>query len=134
MKLTAPSLGVKQPATESLIAKVVRELAGREDPFAILELDELTYMQVLWTPEGYDLEYQERNIMHHFRLARLVTAAEATLTLQNYLAGDQTWKERLEFVKKDVATWRYRIGYTIGQFVGGFRRGLRQVRDSNKLA
>jgi hypothetical protein len=132
MKLVAPTLGIEQSATESLIGNVVSELAGRQDPFAILEQDELTYMQVLWTADGYDLEYQERDVMHHFRLGRLVTASEATLALQNYLAGDETWKEGLKFLRKEIAGSRYKIGYAIGQFFGGITRGFREARDSNK--
>ena len=125
MRVISPSLGIEQPATAALIAKVVPELAGREDPFAILEQGELTYMQVLWTAEGYDLEYQERDIMHHFRVAKPISAPEAILALQEYLTGDETWKHRLEFVRKDIAGWRYKVGYAIGQFTGAFTRGFR---------
>jgi len=132
MNLLAPTLGIEQPATEALIATVVLDLAGRRDPFAILQQDKLTYMQVLWTVQGYDVEYQEGDIMHHFQLAQPATAAQATLALQNYLVGNDTWKARLRFVRKNIAGWHYRIGYAVGQFAGAFTRAFREARDSNK--
>jgi hypothetical protein len=132
MKLLAPTLGIEQPATEALIAEVVLDLAARRDPFAILQQDNSTYMQVLWTEQGYDVEYQVGDIMHHFRLAQPVTAAQATLALQNYLVGNDTWKTRLKFVRKNIGGRHYRIGYAIGQFAGAFTRAFRKARDSNK--
>ena len=127
MNIISPSLEIQEVATDSLIEEVVTKLAERDDPFAILEEDEQTYMQVLWTVDGYDLEYQERDIMHHFRLAKLVTAQKAIWALQSYLGKDGKWKEQLEFVGKDITGLGYRMGYAIGQFFGRIKRSFERV-------
>ena len=137
MRLIAPALDRDEEATPEGIAEVIPLLKGKEDPFAILQQSELTYAQVLWTIEGYDLEYQDQNVMNHFQIQAPVPAQKVIALLQSYLAGDSNWKSGLQFDRKDIATIPTKIGFTVGAFVGGFIKGFKEARekkrrDSNK--
>ena len=68
MKLIIPTLNREVDATPEIIAEMIPVLEGKDDPFAILEQSDLTYIQTLWTPNEYDIEYQEQNLMHHYKI------------------------------------------------------------------
>lgn len=134
VKLIVPSLGRNEEATPEGIAEIIPLLAGKDDPFAILEQSEFTYAQTLWTPNGYDLEYQEQNIMNHHRIKSLLPKAKLITVLQSYLSGDPNWNSGLEFSRKEVADLPTKVGYSIGQFFGSLIRGFKETRrnkDSN---
>jgi hypothetical protein len=82
------------PATAESIARIIHSLAGGSDPFAILGgRDEQTYMQTLWTPHGYQLEYQEGSTAQHYHCTREDLSAETIVEVFcDYLAGDIHWK------------------------------------------
>ena len=129
MKIIAPTLKREEEATEANIADIISQLVGRHDPFAILEKTELTYIQTLWTPEGFDLEYQERDLMHHYQIRPPIPQRDVISVFQVYLRGEEYWKSEFEFRLKNIATLRYKIGYYLGAFFGGFIRGFREARE-----
>jgi len=88
MKIICPTLNKEEEATLQNIAEIIRLLENKEDTFVILEKDALTYMQALWTRDGYDLEYQDGNILEHYWLSELVTQDDVIWALQSYLKGE----------------------------------------------
>ncbi len=132
MRLIAPTLDRDEEATPESIAEVIPLLEGKEDPFAILEQTNLTYTQVLSTPEGYDLEYQEQNVMNHYQIKAPIPEHKVIMVLQAYLAGDPDWKSGLEFDRKDIATIPTKIGFSLGAFVGGFIKGFKEAREKKQ--
>lgn len=118
MKIICPSLGLEEEASAQRVAEIVPKLSYKKDPFVILEKDEMTYMQALWTPKGYDLEYQEGNVFEHYWLSELTSQDDVIWALQSYLKDEPYWKTKFNFEKKDIATQSHRIGYKIGAFLG----------------
>jgi len=87
MKLLSPCLDLEATASPELLAESTPRLKGQVDPFIILEQSELTYMQCLWTEDGYDLEYQENSIFNHFRGTVLLSEEDIISAMQEYLSG-----------------------------------------------
>jgi hypothetical protein len=110
MKILCPTLNRDEIASEEAIAEIIPLLQNRPDPFIILEKDEMTYMQALWTEGGFDLEYQEGTIFEHYRLTELTNKEDAISALQSYLRGEWYWKTRFRFEKKEIATTGSKLG------------------------
>ena len=127
MKLISPTLDVNEEATTESIANVIQSLEGRDDPFAILEQNELTYLQALWTPDGYHLEVQEGNVDQHFQSTSPVPKEQVISCFQAYLSNDHSWKSEIEFEQKIIRDIPFRLGRAVGQFFGGFVRGLNKT-------
>lgn len=127
MKILSPTLNRQEEATEENIAEIVCLLEEKRDTFAILEINDLTYMQTLWTANGYDLEYQEGSILNHYRVKELLTQEEAIWVLTSYSRGETCWKTKFEFEQKEIATHSYKCGYRIGYFLGRLLRFLKKV-------
>ena len=124
MKIICPTLKREEKATMQSIAEIVVQLSNKDDPFVILEKDEMTYIQALWTPKGYDLEYQEGNVFEHYRLSELATQDDVIWALQSYLKSEPFWKAKFNFEKKEIATISSRIGYKLGAFFGRLLKGI----------
>lgn len=122
MKIFCPALKTEEEATLPNISEIVPRLENVKDPFVILEKDDLTYMQALWTPDGYDLEYQDGSVFKHYRLSELVAQDDVIWALQSYLKDEPYWKMKFKFEKKEIATLSQRFGYKIGYFLGTLSR------------
>lgn len=118
--ITAPYLEEAIEATPESILSIVASLPEQSEGcrFAILQRDKQTYMQTLCTQKGFHLEYQEGDISAHYHCVREdITAQEIIETLNDYLAGDQLWKRRFEFEKRDLRTPLFRVGFLLGKFM-----------------
>lgn len=124
MKIIAPALGLYREAISDDIATTLQDIEGKVDPFLILEQDEMTYMQTLWTPEGFSLEYQEGSIKQHFISKFLLTREQVEACLNAFLRNDPSWKSTIEFEQKNITDMSFKIGRSIGHFFGSFIRGL----------
>ena len=77
------------------IEGAVGSLDPNADGFAILELDEQTYMQTSANADGsFVLEYQEGSPEDHYATTGAVTARAVIEALQAYARGDGSWKTR----------------------------------------
>ena len=127
MKLIAPTLDLNEEATHESIANTIQSLEKRDDPFVILQHNEMTYMQTLWTPEGFSLEYQEESSNQHFQSSYLLPKEQVISCFQAYLSNDQSWKSQVEFEQKIIKDIPFNFGRSIGQFFGGFIRGFNRT-------
>lgn len=118
MKIISPTLDREELATKENIQDIIRLIEGKNDPFAILQKNELTFMQVLWTHDGYILEYQENSILNHYRVKELISQEDAIWSLQSYLKGEVYWKAKFDFEKIEIADPFFKIGHKIGYIVG----------------
>ena len=127
MKIISPALDLNEEATLVDIPKIIQSLEDKEDPFAILEQDELTYIQTLWTPNGYHLEYQEGDVNRHFQSTSPLSKEQVAYCFQSYFSSDQNWKSQIEFEQKIIRDTPFNLGRSIGQFFGGFLRGFNKA-------
>ena len=129
MKLEAPTLNVNEAARVESIARVIRELEGRENPYAILSANDLTYVQALWTEDGYVVEYQEGSIDRHFVLGDYLKSEEVENFFGSFLSEDNDWKNEYIVWRKNIRGFWRNLGYQIGIFFGSFLRGFRETRE-----
>jgi hypothetical protein len=88
------------PASSETLRTLIPSLAGQEDPFAILtrNAEDMTYMQTLWTPTGYLVEYQEDSLERHFATVREDLSAEDVIAaFRSYAAGESGWRTMFEY-------------------------------------
>ena len=121
---TIRSRHLKEPlqATPEVISEVIAALPHNPEGsrFAILSDQSQTYMQALYMPEGFQLEYQEGTIAEHYHCIREDLSAEEVIGIFNdYLARDILWKRRSQFECRDLRTSSFRAGFWMGQL---FRR------------
>jgi hypothetical protein len=103
--LTADDLQVGMPATAEALHAIIPALAGQEDPFAILSpgAEDMTYMQTLWTPDGYLVEYQDGSLERHFCTVRADLSAEDVIAaFQSYAAGEGAWRTMFEYERIEL--------------------------------
>jgi hypothetical protein len=121
MIIQAPTLKREEEATAENIAEIVRLLKGKDKPFAILKKTNMTFIQILWTSEGYILAYQENDFQHIYRARELVSQADAIWALQSYLKGEERWKSRFDFEHKTIdnplVTMSYKLGTIAGKII-----------------
>jgi hypothetical protein len=118
MRLIAPTLDIDEAATEDALRRCIANLPGKENPYMILEREELCYMQALWVGNGYDLEYQDGSIDEHYLTKVPVSAEQAGDAFIGYMSQLDVWKHQYEFEKKDIRGFLGRLGYSIGKFIG----------------
>jgi hypothetical protein len=118
MIIHAPTLKCEEEATPENIAEIVRRLKGKDKPFAILKKTNTTFVQILWTAEGYILAYQENDIHHIYRAKELVSQKDTTWALQSYLKGEDGWKSKFEFEHKTIDNPLVKISYQLGIIAG----------------
>jgi hypothetical protein len=118
MIIHAPTLHREEEATAENIAEIVRRLKGKDKPFAILRKTNMTFIQILWTSEGYILAYQENDIHHIYRAEEFLSQADAIWALQLYLKGEERWKSKFAFEHKTLDNPLVTISYKLGTIAG----------------
>jgi hypothetical protein len=118
MIIHAPTLKRKEEATAENIAEIVRRLKGKDKPFAILRKKNMTFIQILWTSEGYILAYQENDIHHIYRAREFLSQADVIWALQSYLQGEELWKSRFAFEHKKIDNPLVKMSYKLGTIAG----------------
>jgi hypothetical protein len=96
---TSAGRSVANPSA-SQIAEELAALPGGADCYAILSLDDLTYIQTAGRPpEGFLLEYQDGSAERHYRSTeRALPLSTVTNAFQLYARSDSSWRS--------VATWK----------------------------
>ena len=138
MEIESPTLGINEAASVALIRSTIPNLKDRDDPFVILSSNEYTFMQALWTKDGYALEYQENDIDHHFESRFMLESDEIIQAFVEYLSGSQDWRDRTLFRKKRVRSMPNQFGFWIGRllrpfidYYRGFKAGYARARKKS---
>ncbi len=122
MNIECPALNISKTATENDLSEALAALPGKEDPYVILSKTDMTYMQALWTEDGFILEYQENSIAHHYISIRRLSLEQVTCALINYLNGSNLWKVSVQFENKNITSASWSIGHWLGKTIGGLFR------------
>lgn len=123
MRILAPSIKLESEADASLIRQAVLELRNKDNPYLILEKDDMTYAQAVWVDEKMDLEYQVGSIFEHFQSTSLLCSDDVISALISYSNGEKEWNIGIHFERKNIQGKSGSIGYRLGKFIGGFFRG-----------
>lgn len=93
MKLKSSCLKEPIEATSELIESCFNLLfqGGYDDPFLILEAEDMTYVQAYVFEDGALIEWQQGALDQHFRILPAVSAAEAFRLFHSYFLGDAHW-------------------------------------------
>ena len=118
MIIQSPTLKREKEATAENIAEIVRRLPSKDKPFAILRKTNMTFIQILWTAEGYILAYQENDFHHIYRARELVSQQDTIWALQSYLKGEDHWKSKFTFEHKPIDSPIVKISYALGMIAG----------------
>jgi len=107
--LISPAINNGKPvlASQERLDQTLAILPDQYDPFLILVRTETlrndSYLQTFWTPTGFYLEYQERDLDHHYASYKEnLTPREVLQAFHEYLHGDDSWKTRIRFHKQDL--------------------------------
>lgn len=129
MKIESPILNINEEATEGLVNKVIRALKSEKiDPFAILSDGDLTYVQTVWTENGFVLEFQEGSTNRHYEVMQYLSAPKVQDIFCRFLNGEDSWKGSYPIKKKKAVSLFYKAGYALGNFLGNLARGFSEAR------
>jgi DnaJ-domain-containing protein 1 len=82
---------IKSPTVND-IREIVPSLGETENHFAILQKDEMTYLQTSnWKSLGYILEYQDGSLRRHYEASLNPTADQVEQAFIWYLKDDKRW-------------------------------------------
>jgi hypothetical protein len=126
MNISCPTLNIHQEASASVLTDALCSLKGSEDPYLILSKTDMTYMQTVWTENGFILEYQEESIAHHYVASDTLTLDEVTNTFMSYLNGSSQWKASIKFENKNIASTSWSLGHYLGKVFGGLFRAFKK--------
>jgi hypothetical protein len=125
MTIQSPHLPEPLLATRESIEATIRLISSKEgDLFAIVSgSDDRTFMQTLFTPEGFSLEYQDGSLeAHHETVRSDLSAEEVVEAFCDYADGNTTWRARFDFRRREIRSLYYRIGHVVGSFAGRVAR------------
>jgi len=126
MKITSPTLNVNEKASESIIESIFLELPEKSDPYVILEISDLSYLQSVWTEDGFIVEFQIDSIDQHFVLNKVITYSQVVQLFILYFNGDEVWLGNYDYTRKNIRGFWGGLGYSIGNFVGSITRGFKE--------
>lgn len=101
--------GVADPIhapTAAQIAELFSSLPGGSDSFAVLLIDDLTYIQAHGSAQdGFVLEYQDGSLDQHYRAHdEQLDLAAVTRAFQQYAAGDSSWRGAATWQREEVTS------------------------------
>ena len=122
MHLSSPHLAGPVDPTPTSVAELIPLLVGKTDPFAILEVDEQTYLQTLWTLDGFVLDFQEGSMAAHYRCLAPMTVEDTISAFQQYLAWNGKWRPHSAYQRIELRSLLFRVSFGIGRFIGHIAR------------
>ena len=99
MKLTLADANQIDNPDDEAIARALRTIDGEDNNFAILSVDDLTYIQTEGGPSrGFVLEYQEGSMARHYRAQDQALSVDSIIeAFRAYASSDPTWKDRFQW-------------------------------------
>ena len=105
MKLELEDGTVIERPSEHDIEQALDTLGRHGNSFAILSQEMMTYVQTAGARDsGYDLEYQEEDTEHHYRVPELVSHDAVVSVFKRYARGDDSWKTEFAWERKEVGS------------------------------
>jgi hypothetical protein len=130
MKLICPAFGINEPYSSKLLIGILEGIANKEDPFVILEKDEMNYMQSCFYQDGFILEYQECSIKNHYISTEILTGEIVYESFNKYFNNDDSWKSNIKFKEKKIKQmFLFNLGLLIGSIIA---KPLKMILDFNK--
>ena len=120
MQLITPHRPEPITASRENICSVLHDLIGKRDPYVILDSGSAgEFMQALWTPAGFLMEFQEGGVANHFQtIRRDLSLAEVAAALEEYAKGNEsTWRSAFLFKRIDPRPSAYLGGIRVGRLV-----------------
>lgn len=97
--VSSPELAHQMHGYPELIEDLVELLPDRANPFVVVDRDDETYMQAMWTEEGWLLEHRAGGPDAHYSLEpAMATAEQVRDALIDYMRDGSAWR-RLAFSK-----------------------------------
>lgn len=94
--LICPAFDLEEAATPEQVRTIIPQLGGEDDPFAILEIGDGTYLQTYAEGDLYEVEHQLVSTKQHFKLPEPVEAAVVVDLFLSYAFGKYEWsRERV---------------------------------------
>ncbi|MGD1087598.1 MAG: J domain-containing protein [Verrucomicrobiota bacterium] len=85
------------------IRAILSSIGGTQNYFAIIEKDDLTYLQTSnWKNLGYVLEYQDGSLQRHYQSTSLLTSTHIQQAFEWYLRADNRWLSAFIWTKIDA--------------------------------
>jgi hypothetical protein len=140
MKILCPAFKIDAKYSFKILSQIVGGIDKENDPFFILEENEMTYIQAFWCDTGFIIEYQDSSISDHYSSGCSIPP-ELTLDIfKKYAKHDLSWKDSILFtrkpIKRDAIT---QFGYVIGYLVAipisigrRFLKGFNQTYNENR--
>ncbi|RYF42928.1 MAG: hypothetical protein EOO27_44770 [Comamonadaceae bacterium] len=100
--LSCPAFELDQVATEADIRRIIPQLPGCTDSFAVLGFRDGTYMQVETDGRGFHLEHQLVTTAAHYRCAEAVSADQAVAAFLSYGFGHYEWARTYRWERMDL--------------------------------
>ena len=129
MKLISPKLKIDAEATEHLIESSISKLKCEIDSFAILGVDEMNYIQALSTENGFVVQFQNGSLDEHYEFDTYLSRPQTIQLFQAYLKRSKSWQGNLSYSKVQIMGIAGKLGFTIGNFVGGLVKGFQEGRN-----
>ena len=124
MKLETEAGRTKRNPTPEEISKALSSIDGKKCNFAILGIDDMTYVQTSGAPNlGYSLEYQTGSVDEHYMASdqelRIEDVEKAFLAYSN---GNMSWIDDHEWTKLDLLPRKRRmyVFITIAALIFGY--------------
>ena len=102
MQLETAEVNIDDPSV-SRIRETLHQLDGEDNHFAILSIDDMTYLQTSGSPEtGFVLEYQDGSLDRHFTAdGEPLSLEDVTAAFADYLTRNDRWRSRFTWKREE---------------------------------
>lgn len=90
------------PTIDEIEALLAQISPDDDDPFAIMETGDGTYLQTLCGDDGYVLEHQLVNTSNHYETINLATFEQVVEAFRSYGFGGTDWLESFDWRRQDL--------------------------------
>ena len=101
-RFICPAFDVNQIADAEMIRRYVPKLQGENDPFAILEIGDGTYLQTYAEDGMYRVEHQLVSLASHYQLQQKVSAETVIDLFLSYAFGRKEWAREFVWEKMEL--------------------------------
>jgi len=89
---------IPNPSATDIRAAITAMDTQKGGAFLVIAVSEMTYIQTSGDQRlGFELEYQETDVQHHYRAKRRLNSEEVVKALASYAAGNGDWKKTTDW-------------------------------------